>query len=739
MGFLKKLFSKKEKSEQQQEASTNEENEKFRPAEKFAEGMFHDKNQPDENLGDLLGKGAVQMQVGNYEQALYFFNKALKIDPNYSAAYNNKGNTLRTMGQLDEALDNYNKAIEIHPKEPEYYYNKASVLEEMENFDDAKAAYLKTLDLRNDHIEALNALALCYVRNKDYENTHKYLDRLLKISPNDLDGLTNMINVLYELKRDDEADELYNQALKKYPDDKSLISTKPHYLSINEGVNSAERIFDDYYNETKNIEIIKYKADFLFSKDPKKSLAAYDQYLIHQPKDGHALYYSSVLFEQIGDYENQLKKLNELLDSYENDYNALFSKALTLHRLKRSEESINVAQKLLSLYPDQHDIMNNLPLLLREGFTKEKAFTIMDKFADDFPENRYNLIYRKGLMYIGYEDYDKAIDIFNELNEEYNFAWNYYQIAIINNIKGDIETCLQNLEKTFALDPSLIEDAKNFEGLNNLKDDAEFNNLLNKMEVRKVKNDIGVEIAQIHYGTQGENIRALLGQDSFNDNLLLDVLSITKGLGPILEKGDVKIYEFDLKELGETTEKLKVGGIEHDKFFTAFPMLETERTVAFETKKINEWAHFGKIEAEIYGNVFQTFGLGFFAKDYSFNKEKYHSHENVEIKISAFALSVDEGYDKKYWGDNLDNNFSGYLPDTAKKNNCYYNFVTNVIEYEKVQIIGNYGYIIKVELAKDETENFFIDMFINAENMGFDALRIGMQISGTLWFQGELL
>lgn len=742
MGFFQKIFGKKEEPKQQQQENISDSNTQYRPSEEFAEGMFHDKSQPNKDLADLLGKGTIQLEIGEYGEAIRLFNKALRLDPNYSAVYNNKGNALGRIGQLDEALECYNKAIEIHPKEPEYYYNKAGLLEEMENYSESKESYLKIIELRSNHINALNGLALCYVREKDFENAYIYLDKLLKIAPNDIEGSINMINVLYELKRNDEADKLYTVTLEKYPNDESVISSKPIYVAINEGVNSAIQIFDDYYRTTENGEIIKYKANFLFSRDQQKSIEAYSQYLTDHPQDMQALYYNSVLYAQIEDFANQLKILNRILEIHENAYQPLFQKVLALYRLKRGKESIQEAQNLLSLYPEQTEIIDNMLVILRESVSKEEALRVMDKWAVYHPKNRYNIVYRKGLMYMGYEEYQKAIDLFNELNKEHEFAWNYYQIGIISNINGNTEECLHNLEKTFALDSSLIEDARNFEGLANLKDNEMFNNLLNKMEVRKEKNDIGIETVGIHSGSQGDNMRALLGYDNItaNKGLLLVILAYTRTLEPIIDKDGVVVKQNDLKSLGKTSERLKVRSVEVGEHSTGFPVLETEKIASFGTKKIHEWAHFGKIEAEVYGNAYSTFGLGFFALDYSYSKEVYHSNKKIKVKISAFALSLNIGYEKKYWGDNLADDFSGYMPSSEMSNNCYYNFVTNIIDYKSVQVTGDfYGYILKVVIAKDEDESFIIDMFINSDNMNFNSLQKGMQVSGILWFQGELL
>jgi len=63
-------------------------------------------------------QGVEQLQLGNYEEANSYFDKALQIDPNNVTYLNNKG--LATLGQANyyEALRIFYKVLEINPDDP---------------------------------------------------------------------------------------------------------------------------------------------------------------------------------------------------------------------------------------------------------------------------------------------------------------------------------------------------------------------------------------------------------------------------------------------------------------------------------------------------------------------------------------------------------------------------------------------------------------------------------------------
>ena len=59
--------------------------------------------------------GAANKGLGNLEEAIEAYKKALKIKPNYFEAFNNMGNAFKNQGKLDEAIEAYNKAISLKP------------------------------------------------------------------------------------------------------------------------------------------------------------------------------------------------------------------------------------------------------------------------------------------------------------------------------------------------------------------------------------------------------------------------------------------------------------------------------------------------------------------------------------------------------------------------------------------------------------------------------------------------
>jgi|SRR5687768_7244886 Tfp pilus assembly protein PilF len=62
-------------------------------------------------------------QRGLWREAIYRWQRAIEIDPSYSAAYNDLAVAYEHEGQLDKAREAYEKALEIDPENTQIRQN----------------------------------------------------------------------------------------------------------------------------------------------------------------------------------------------------------------------------------------------------------------------------------------------------------------------------------------------------------------------------------------------------------------------------------------------------------------------------------------------------------------------------------------------------------------------------------------------------------------------------------------
>lgn len=133
---------------------------------------------PDGNLSEFFvipvrnayhNMGAAFAKQEKLEKSIFYFKKALEIDPTASQTYNSLATAFFNLGNLDEATKHYTKALDLDPDFPEAHFNLGNVLFEQGKIDEAVTHYEKALKLKPDWPDARNNLLIAQMRKKEKE------------------------------------------------------------------------------------------------------------------------------------------------------------------------------------------------------------------------------------------------------------------------------------------------------------------------------------------------------------------------------------------------------------------------------------------------------------------------------------------------------------------------------------------------------------------------------------------
>jgi tetratricopeptide (TPR) repeat protein len=166
---------------------------------------------------------------------------------------------LREAKQDREAFDLLGKALEAQPDQPELLYDHALTAERLERFDVLEGNLRKLIQMRPDHAHAHNALGYSFAdRNLRLAEARKLIERALELSPEDyyiIDSLgwvlyrqgdlkgaeaqlrrayvgrpdgeigAHLGEVLWVMGRREDAERIWDEALKNHPDNETLQKT----------------------------------------------------------------------------------------------------------------------------------------------------------------------------------------------------------------------------------------------------------------------------------------------------------------------------------------------------------------------------------------------------------------------------------------------------------------------------------------------------------------------------------
>ncbi len=108
----------------------------------------------------LMNYGLSQMEKGNYEVALDYYNRALKIIPYYSFLHINMGILKNATNKPAEAEEHFKDALRYDRLNPDAYYYYARWLNERNRQEEAVKLLKSSLQLSPGHVKTSNLLAV---------------------------------------------------------------------------------------------------------------------------------------------------------------------------------------------------------------------------------------------------------------------------------------------------------------------------------------------------------------------------------------------------------------------------------------------------------------------------------------------------------------------------------------------------------------------------------------------------
>ena len=205
----------------------------------------------------------------DYDCKISNYSKAINLNPNYSAAYINRGIAFDDKLNYDRALEDYDKAIEIDPNYAPAYTNRGVTYGHKSNYEQAIKDYNKAIELDSKYAEAYYNRGTTYYDKKDYDRTISDLSRAIELNPNKANYFVNRGNA-YKAK------ENYERALQDY--------TQAIGLNANYAVafNNRGSVYDD-------------------KKDYRQAILEFTRAIELEPKD--ATYYKNraISYEKLGE------------------------------------------------------------------------------------------------------------------------------------------------------------------------------------------------------------------------------------------------------------------------------------------------------------------------------------------------------------------------------------------------------------------------------------------------------
>jgi len=162
--------------------------------------------------------GLIKVSQENFKEAVGFFKKAAKLNPDDFSIQFNLAKALSDSECDQESIPHHKIAIKLSKNNSLAWLNYAKSVYKLGAYVEALECYEKVLDLKPDYAEAWSSKGGVLHKIKRYEEALQHYDKALSLKPDYAEAYSNKGNTLNELKCYEEALQHYDKALSLKPD-----------------------------------------------------------------------------------------------------------------------------------------------------------------------------------------------------------------------------------------------------------------------------------------------------------------------------------------------------------------------------------------------------------------------------------------------------------------------------------------------------------------------------------------
>jgi predicted O-linked N-acetylglucosamine transferase (SPINDLY family) len=325
--------------------------------------------------------GLIRASQGKFNEAVEFFQKALKLNPQDKSIRLNLAKAFSDQGMDKEALPHFKMSTEVMPGNANAWIGLGKTLANLNKEHDAVDCYDKALSIDNRLVGGWSNKAFALFKLEKYQDSLNCYDEVIALEPNNPIAWSEKGAVLHALQRYEEAIFNYDKA-----------------ITINPSLAAA------FLNKGAALKELKRN---------QEALSLCKTALNLDPNMPEAWLNAGINFRELKQFDNATYHLDQALKLNPKLANNWSSKGLVLHELKRRQEALHHFDRAIELNPNYAEAWNNRGLTLNELRRYEEALNSFDR-AIELNPNYAEAWSNKGGIYREFSNYISAIECFKK-------------------------------------------------------------------------------------------------------------------------------------------------------------------------------------------------------------------------------------------------------------------------------------------------------------------------------------
>ncbi len=303
----------------------------------------------------LYQQGILHHEKAEYNQAIKLLSQAIRINPEYSSAYNSRGDAYYRLGNYEKSQQDSSAAIRNNPNDANAYYDRAFSLYLIGEFNGAIIDYNQAIKLNPEYANAYYGRGLTRHEIKEKRKAITDFNQAISLNPKFASAYFQRGIVNREIGEKLEAIEDFNKAIQINPQyTESYYERGKTRYALNEKLVAKKDFTKVIELDSKYVDAYIARADVYNDLGyPKQAYEDYEKAIEMNPEDAKAYIHRGKYRFKIKDIEGAVENYNraiELDSTLPTAYNNRGNANLEMGKLKQAMADYSKAIELNSEY-----------------------------------------------------------------------------------------------------------------------------------------------------------------------------------------------------------------------------------------------------------------------------------------------------------------------------------------------------------------------------------------------------
>ncbi len=343
------------------------------------------------NFSVVYFAGIISVMSKDYKQAISYFKKAIKINPQIPEVYFNIAKAYTDLNMDGDAILYHKKFLQKNPENINGLINYGLSLIKLNQVTEAKQCYLKVIGIDEKNTLALLNLGALYFQEKKYSIAIITFEKIISYDESLIDawiGLGRAYAGVYDYEK---AENAFKKAVIINPYNELALEYFGIFLVAIKKYDEALNFIGDAINKNPSSKLYELIGDIY--SDLSNLDFAINYFLKAIELDNNNIQSINKLALRLidrNDLKTAKKLLSELLDRFPSDFETLNNYSIVLLNLKDYDDALLYVKKAIKIQPSYHTF-NNLGTIEKKLFRYEesissflKTITINPNYIDGY-------------------------------------------------------------------------------------------------------------------------------------------------------------------------------------------------------------------------------------------------------------------------------------------------------------------------------------------------------------------